>query len=73
MQEYGMGPNLDCIITSYWEWQRIVSKTGKFLRKEFRTRRGLMQGYPVSPTVFNIVVDVVVWAVLDGVCGPQEA
>ena len=33
----------------------------------------MTQGNPVSPTIFNIVVDAVVTAVLLEVCGPQEA
>ena len=70
---YGMGPNLTHLLKSYWGRQRIAPKTGKFLRKAFRTGRGLTQGDPASPMIFNIVVDAVVRAVLDVVCGPQEA
>ena len=32
-----------------------------------------MQGYPVSLTLFNIIVDSVVRATLQDVCRPQEA
>ena len=39
----------------------------------FNTERGVTQGYPVSPTIFNIVVDAVVRAVLLEVCRPQES
>ena len=35
--------------------------------------RGVTQGYPASPMIFNIVVDAVSRAVLEVVCGPQEA
>ena len=35
--------------------------------------RGLTQVDPASPMIFNIMVDVVVWAVLNVVCGTQEA
>ena len=70
---YGMGPNLTRLLKSYLEWQRIAPRTGKFLGKEFRTGRGLTQGEPASPMIFNIMVYVVVWEVLDVVCGPQEA
>ena len=33
----------------------------------------MTQGYPVSLTIINIVVDAVVTAVPMEVCGPQEA
>ena len=68
-----MGPNLARILTSYWDRQRIVLRTGKFLGQEFRTGRGLRQRYPTSPMIFNIVVDAVVRVVLNVVCGTQEA
>ena len=32
-----------------------------------------MQGDPVSPMIFNVVVDTVVRAVLDELCEPQES
>ena len=37
------------------------------------TGRGVIKGKPTSPTIFNIVVDAAVRAVLEVVCGPQEA
>ena len=67
-----MGLNLDRLLKFYWENQR-VQKMGKFLRKDFRTGRKVTQGEPESPMIFNIVVNAVVWAVLDVVCGTQEA
>ena len=70
---YGVGKNLIPLLKSYWERHRIAPNTGKFLRNEFRTGRGLTQGYPTSPMTFNIVVSAVVHKVLYVVCGPQEA
>ena len=67
-----MGPNLTRLLKSYWERHRIAPNTGKFLGKEFRTGGGLTQVDPESPIIFNIVVDAVVRAVLDVVCGTQE-
>ena len=72
LRGYGMGLNLACLLKSYWDHQRIFTNMGKFLRKDFRTGRGVTQGEPASLMIFNIVVDSVVWAVLDVVCGPQE-
>ena len=60
-----MGPNLVQLLESYWDRQRIVPNTGKFLGKEFRAGRVSIQGDPVYPITFNIVVDVLVWAVID--------
>ena len=68
-----MGLNLARLLKSYWDHHRIFPNMGKFLRKDFRTGRGVTQGDPVSPMIFNIVVDAVVRAVLDVVCEPQEA
>ena len=69
----GLGPNMARLVTSYWYQQRIVSKSGKFLGKYFWAGRGVTQGDPMSPMIFNIVVDAVVRAFLDVVCGTQEA
>ena len=41
--------------------------------RTFGTSRGVTQGYPESPMIFNIVVDKVVQEVIEEVCGPQEA
>ena len=70
---YGMGPNMDLLLISYWDRHRFVPKTGKLLGKESRTGRGLIQGDPASIMIFNIVVDAMVRAVLDVVCRPQES
>ena len=55
-----MGPNLTRLLKSYWEWQRIAPKTGKFIGKYFCMGRVLIQRDPASPMIFNIMVDVVV-------------
>ena len=73
MRGYGLGPNLSLLLTRYWYRQRIAPKSGKYLGKYFRTRRGVTQGDPISPMIFNIVVDAVVREVLGVVCGTQEA
>ena len=68
-----MGPNLARLLNSYWDQQRVLPKTGKFLGKEFCTGRGLTQGDLASTMIFDMVVDSVVWGVLDVVYGSQEA
>ena len=47
-------------------------KDSRFLGMEFGTGRGVTQGDPTSPMIFNIVANTVVIAVLEVVCRPQE-
>ena len=51
----------------------MVPKAVKLYERPFSTGRGVTHGDLVSPTIFNIVVDVVIRADLLEVCGPQEA
>ena len=43
-----------------WDRQNMVPKAGKFFGRPFNMERGVTQGDPVSPMIFNIVVDAVV-------------
>ena len=51
----------------------MVVKDGRCYGKPFKTGRGLTQGEPLSPTVFNIVASALVGAVLLEVFVPQES
>ena len=73
LRGYGLGPNLALLLKNYWKRQSIVPKLGKCLGTFFETGRRVTQVEPAFPMVLNIVVDTVVWEVLDVVCIPQEA
>ena len=51
----------------------MVPKSVKFYRRPFRKGIGVTQGDPVSPALFNIIVDAVVKETLQDICGSQEA
>ena len=51
----------------------MVISSGSFYGQPFRTDRGVVQGYPVSLTVFKVVVDALIRMVMLEVCGPKEA
>ena len=38
----------------------VVARAGGYYRTEFQGARGVTQGYPLYPTIFNVVVDAVV-------------
>ena len=69
---YRMGQNMARLIDHHWYNQHFVSKASRFLGMDFGTGRGFTQGKPASPIILNIVVDEVLRAVLNIVCGPQE-
>ena len=67
LRGYRMDPNLAWLLENDWKWQQILPKADKCLVTEFGTGRGVTQGDPTYPTIFNIVVDAVVLAVLEEV------
>ena len=71
LHEYGLGPQLQRLLQRYWDKQRVVPKSGKYYGRPFRTERGVTQGDLISITLFNIIVDAVVRATIQEICGPQ--
>ena len=73
LRGYGMGKKMARLIANNWDNLMFVPKVKRFLGMPFGTGRGVTQGDPTTPMIFNIVVDAVVRATLEEVCGPQEA
>ena len=48
------------ILREYWERTTMVARAGSYYGKGFKGGRGVTQGDPLSPTIFNMVVDAVV-------------
>ena len=71
MRGYMMGQNMTRIISHHWDNKCFVPKASRFLGMYFGTGKGLTQCNPTYHMIFNIVVDAVVRAVLEVVCGPQ--
>ena len=54
-----MGPRAHCILRLYLDRLLMVARTGGYYGTAFQVFRGVTQGDPLSPTIFNVVVDTV--------------
>ena len=72
LQVYGLGKNPQRPLERFWEGHTVATRAGGYNGFPFNTYLGVNQWGPVSHTIFNIVVDGVVWDMLMQVCGSQE-
>ena len=56
----GMGPQARWLLWIYWGKLTMVARVGGYYGEAFKEDQGVTQGDPLSPTIFNVVVDVVV-------------
>ena len=57
LEGYGVSPSARRLLTTYWRRLTMVARAGGYYRNAFKGERGVTQGDPLSPTVFNVVVD----------------
>jgi Reverse transcriptase (RNA-dependent DNA polymerase) len=55
-----MGPDLLALLSNFWSNLQLVPSQGGFHGRPIWSERGVTQGDPLSPFIFNIVVDAVV-------------
>ena len=60
MVAYGVSPRTIQLIHTYWGHLTIVSRDGGYFRMPFKGYYGITQGNPLSPPIFNAVVDAVI-------------
>ena len=60
LERYGVGPRSRRLLQSYWRRLTMVARAGGYYGKALKWERGVTQGNPLSPTIFNVVVDAVV-------------
>ena len=61
-----MGYRACHLLRTYWGRLRMVVKSGGYYGLVFKVSRGMTHRYPLSPTIFNVVVDMVVrhWVIV---------
>ena len=60
LEGYGVGPRARRLLRTYWGKMTMVSRSGGYYGDAFKGARGVTHGDPLSPTIFNVVVDAVV-------------
>ena len=66
LEGYGIGPSARRLLKTYWRRLTMVARAGRYYGEAFKGERGVTQGDPLSPTIFNVVVDAVVRHWIDG-------
>ena len=60
LEGYGVGPRALHLLRQYWARLIVVVREGAYYGSPFRIERGVTQDDSLPPTIFNVVVDVVV-------------
>ena len=67
LEGYGVGQRMRRLLRTYWSKYTMVARVGGYYGTGFKGERGVTQGDPLSPTIFNVVVVAVVrhWVTLE--------
>ena len=58
---YGFGPRTERILQNYWDHLSMVARAGRYHGKSSKGHQGVTQGDPLYHTIFNMMVDVVIY------------
>ena len=73
LEGYGVGPNIRRLLSHFWEEAELVCRASGRYGAPFKARRGVTQGGPISPRIFNLMVDAIVREWLRQVLGDEAA
>ena len=60
LEDFGAGPKAQRPIKPFWDKGVLVCKAAGCFELFFKAGRGITQGGPVSPTIYNLMVDAVI-------------
>jgi Reverse transcriptase (RNA-dependent DNA polymerase) len=56
LKAYGLSTNISSILENFWNQLWVIPKQGGFYHKPIESRRGVIQEDPLSPTLFDVVM-----------------
>ena len=59
LEAYGVVPRSLCLLRHYWDILMMVAWSRGYFVTPYKGYRGVTQGDPLSPTIFNVLVDAV--------------
>lgn len=60
-KKYGVDLSILGLLKFYWDYQYCVAKSGNYHGETFVPYQGATQSGIVSPTLFNVIMDAVIW------------
>ena len=69
---YGIGPQMESILQYYWYHLSIVARSGRYYGTLLKIHEGVTYGDTLSPTIFNMVEDAVIWHWVTLLSGEEE-
>ena len=67
-----VGPGARRLLHNYWRRLTMAARAGGYCGTDFKGERGVTQGDQLPPTLFNVVVDAVVWHWLEGLQAEKD-
>ena len=60
LEGYGVGLQICQHLTQYWNQETMAARDSGYYGDPFQGSRGVTQGDPLSPRIFNVIVDAIV-------------
>ena len=60
LREAGVGPKTIRILKAFWDKAELACRASGYYGRIFKAWRGVTQGGPLSPTIFNLMIDAIV-------------
>ena len=60
LRDAGVGPKTIRILKAFWDKAELACRASGYYGRVFKAWRGVTRGAPLSPTIFNLLMDAIV-------------